>query len=88
MIPMGPVVIICGIGAITVLFQDLVIACVVGMVGIIIGIATLRIDVEKLDKYLAGFGIVLCLVPIIYVMAILARNTARLMINVTFRMHA
>ena len=74
MIPIGPIVIICGISAITILFQNLVIACVVGIVGIAIGIATLRIDVEKLDKYLVRIGIVLCLVPIIYAICVLAKN--------------
>jgi len=41
-IPTGTVVIICGIGAITGLFQNLVIACVVGIVGIAIGILVKR----------------------------------------------
>jgi hypothetical protein len=65
-IPTGPVVIICGIGAITVLFQSLVIACAVGIIGIAIGLATLRMDVEKTDKLLATIGIILALAPLIY----------------------
>ena len=64
----GPVVIICGIAAIASLFQNLIIA---GIVGIIIGIATLRMQVEKLDKIFAMIGIILSLVPMIYAIVIL-----------------
>jgi hypothetical protein len=73
-IPTGTVAIICGIGAIRTLFQNLVIACAVGIVGIAIGIATLRIDVEKSDKFLAMIGIILSLVPIIYAIVILVKK--------------
>ena len=67
----GPVVIICGIAAIASLFQNLIIACIAGIVGIIIGIATLRMQVEKLDKIFAMIGIILSLVPMIYAIVIL-----------------
>jgi hypothetical protein len=69
-IPTGTVVIICGIGAITILFQSLVIACGVGIVGIAIGVATLRMDVEKTDKLIATIGMILALVPLIYTIVI------------------
>jgi hypothetical protein len=49
----------------------LVIACIAGIVGIIIGIATLRMQVEKLDKIFAMIGIILSLVPMIYAIVIL-----------------
>jgi hypothetical protein len=70
----GTVVIICGKGAITVLFQNLVMACVVAIIGIAIGVAALRIDVEKSDKLLVGIGIVLSLAPIIYAIVILVKR--------------
>jgi hypothetical protein len=67
----GPVVIICGIAAIASLFQNLVNTCIAGIVGIIIGIATLRMQVEKLDKIFAMMGIILSLVPMIYAIVVL-----------------
>jgi hypothetical protein len=73
-IPIGTVVIICGIGAITVLFQNLVMACIVGIIGIAIAVAALRIDVEKSDKLLVGIGIVLSLAPIIHAIVILVKR--------------
>jgi hypothetical protein len=73
-IPTGAVVIICGIGAITVLFQSLVVACAVGIVGIAIGVATLRMDVEKTDKLLATIGMILALVPVIYAIVIFVKR--------------
>ena len=69
-IPTGTVAIICGIGAITTLFQNLVIACIVG----IVGIATLRMQVEKLDKIFAMIGINLSFIPIIYMLIILVKK--------------
>ena len=48
-IPTGVAAAICGIGAISVLSQNLIIACLVGAIGIVAGIATLRMQVEKLD---------------------------------------
>ncbi len=73
-IPIGIVAIICGIGAITILFQNLIIACLMWIVGIAIGIAKLRVHTEKLDKISAIIGIILCLVPIIYAIVILVKK--------------
>jgi hypothetical protein len=73
-VPTGTVVIICGISAITILFQNLMIACLVGISGVAIGIATLRIDVEKSDKLFAKIGVILSLVPIIYAIVILVKK--------------
>jgi hypothetical protein len=47
-IPTDTVVIICGLGAITVLFQNLVIACVVGIGEIAIGILVRDKNLEDL----------------------------------------
>ncbi|MCI0551782.1 MAG: hypothetical protein L0287_12580 [Anaerolineae bacterium] len=69
-IPTGVVAIICGIVAVSVLFQNLIIACLVGTIGIVVGIATLRLQVEKLDKIFAVIGINLSFVPMIYAVAI------------------
>jgi hypothetical protein len=49
-------------------------ACVVAIIGIAIGVAALRIDVEKSDKLLVGIGIVLSLAPIIYAIVILVKR--------------
>ena len=73
-IPTGTVVIICGIGAITTLFQNLVIGCIMGMAGTAIGTATLRTDAEKLDKILAMIGVILSFVPMIYAIVILVKK--------------
>ena len=72
--PTGTISMICGIGAVTTLFQNLVIACLVGITGIAIGIATLRMDTEKLDKTFAFVGIILSFVPVIYVMIVLVKK--------------
>lgn len=69
-IPSGTVAIICGIGAVSVLFQNLIIACLIGTIGIVLGITTLRLQVEKLDQIFAVVGITLSFVPIIYAVAI------------------
>jgi hypothetical protein len=68
------VIIICGTGAITILFQNLVVAYVVGITGIAAGIATLGIGVEKLDKFLAMTEIILSVIPIFYAAVILVRK--------------
>jgi hypothetical protein len=73
-IPIGPIVIICGISALTILFQNLVIACLVGLAGVAIGIAALRIDTKESDKLFAMIGIILSLVPIIYAAVILVQK--------------
>ena len=57
---------ICGIGAIANLVQNLAIACLIGIVGISIGMATLRMRGERLDKTLASMGIILSFIPIVY----------------------
>ena len=64
--PTGTIAMICGIGAIANLVQNLAIACLIGMVGISIGMATLRMRVERLDKTLAFMGIILSFIPIVY----------------------
>jgi hypothetical protein len=68
----GTISMICGIGAIMTLFQNLTLACVIGIVGVSIGILTLRMRVERLDKILAFTGIVLSLAPMVYSIIILA----------------
>ncbi len=73
-IPIGTVVIICGIGALTFLFQNLVIACLLGILGMIIGVATLKIHTEKLNKIFAMIGIILSLTPMIHAIVILIKK--------------
>ena len=73
-IPTGTVAIICGVGSIRILFQNLVIACVVGIVGIAIGFATLKMKAEKLDKIFAVIGIRDKVIPIIYTLVILVKK--------------
>ena len=68
--PTGIIAAICGIGAISVLFQNLILACLSSVVGILAGITTLRAQVEKLDKIFAVIGITLSIVPLIYTIAI------------------
>lgn len=69
--PTGTVAVTCGTGALTLLFRNLVVACLLGMVGIVIGIVTLKIGAEKLDKIFAVIGIALSFIPIIYAMVAL-----------------
>jgi len=64
--PTGIVALILGIGAITLLFRNLLVACLVGVIGIVVGITTLRMQAEKQDKIFAVIGIIFSLVPIIY----------------------
>jgi hypothetical protein len=58
----------------TVLFQNLMIACIVGIIGIAIGAATLRLDVEKLDERFPMTGIILCLIPIMDALVMLIKS--------------
>jgi len=69
-IPTGVVVTICGIGAINILLKYPVIALLVGATGIVFGIATLRMNSEKLDKTFAVIGIILSVGSIIYLLAV------------------
>jgi len=46
----------------------------VGIIGIAIGVAPLRMDVEKLDQYSAILGIVLSVAPIMCAVVLLFRN--------------
>ena len=69
-IPTGTIAMICGIGALATLSQNLAIACLTGIVGIAIGIATLRMHVEKRDKIFAAIGIALSIAPVIYAIVI------------------
>jgi len=46
----------------------------VGIVGIAIGIAMLRMDVEKTDKLLATIGMTLALAPLIYAIVIFVKR--------------
>ena len=64
--PTGAISAICGMGAISILSRNLLFACCVGVIGLLIGIVTLRMQVERLDKILAGFGIALSIIPIVY----------------------
>lgn len=72
--PTGTIALLCGIGAITTLPQDLAIACLIGTVGISIGVLTLRMQVEKLDKILAVIGTIFSLIPIIYTIIALVKR--------------
>ena len=73
-IPAGTVAIICGIGAIRLLFQYPIIAFLVGTIGMVVGVITLRMQVEKLDKVCAVIGIALSIAPMIYVMVIFTQK--------------
>jgi hypothetical protein len=65
-IPIGSVAVICGMGAIRILFRNLIIACLAGAIGIVAGIAILRMQVEKLDKIFVAIGLTLSIVPMVY----------------------
>jgi hypothetical protein len=73
-IPIGTVAMICGISGINLLSQNLVVACLLGTLGVIIGIATLKIHAEKLDKIFAMIGIILSLIPMIYAVVSLVKK--------------
>jgi len=62
----GTIAMIYGIGALATLSQNLAIACLTGIVGIAIGIATLRMSVEKWDKMFAAIGMALSIASVIY----------------------
>jgi len=72
--PIGIVAMICGIGALATLAQNLVIACLIGVVGVARGIAALRMHTEKLDKTFAIIGTILSFVPMIYAIVILVKK--------------
>lgn len=72
--PTGTISTICGIGAVTTLFQNLTIACVIGIVGVLRGVLTLRMPVERLDKTFAVIGTILSFVPIVYTLIIFVKN--------------
>jgi len=69
-IPTGIIAIICGIGAISVLFQYPIIAFLVSGIGIVVGITTLKMNVERLDKIFAVIGIILSVGSMIYTIAV------------------
>jgi hypothetical protein len=69
-IPMGIVAIVCAIGALSVLLHNLMIACLLSLIGFGIGIVTLRMQAERLDKILAMIEIVLSFIPVIYAIVI------------------
>ncbi len=73
-IPTGTLTVICGIGALALLFQNLGFACLLAAIGIILGIVTLNTRAKTLDKILARIGILLSFVPVIYAMALLIKR--------------
>lgn len=73
-IPIGTVAIICGIGALSALSQNLMVACIIGIVGVVVGITTLKMKAEKLDKISATIGIILSFAPMIYAIVILGQK--------------
>ncbi len=73
-IPTGTLTLICGIGALALLFQNLGFACLLGTMGIILGIVTLNTHAKTLDKILARIGTLLSFVPILYAMLIWIRK--------------
>ena len=64
----GGVALICAISALTVLFRNPLAACLLGLLAIGIGIVTLRMQVEKLEKSFAVIAITLSLISIIIFM--------------------
>ncbi len=64
-IPTGTLALICGIGALILLFSNLAFACLLGIIGLITGMVTLNSHVEKLDKILALIGMILSFIPIV-----------------------
>ncbi len=73
-IPTGIVAMICGIGALASLSQNLFSACLLGISGLVIGIATLKTHAEELDKISAMIGMILSLTPMIYAIVILIKK--------------
>jgi len=69
-IPIGVVATVCSVGALTVLQHHLIIACLLALIGFGIGLVTLRMQAEKLDKILAMIGIVLSFISLIYAIVI------------------
>ena len=70
LIPTGIVALFCGIVAISVLIPNLYIACLVGTIGIKLGVTALKMQLEKLDKINAMIGISLSIIPLIYALVI------------------
>lgn len=74
LISTGIVVIFCGIGAISLLVQNLVVACILGTIGLVLGVTVWRTEVEKLEKISATIGIALSIIPFIYALVIFTRR--------------
>jgi hypothetical protein len=63
-----------GVGALAFLFRNLVAACLLGIIGVILGNVALKIETEKFNKILAIIGTILSLIPMIYTMVMLMRK--------------
>ena len=65
-ISLGMVALICGVGAVSMLFRNLVVACLLGTIGLIVGVMVIKMNVERLEKICAVAGICLSMSPLIY----------------------